>query len=181
MKIPQELKERRQFVLWKIPGKKKEKQPAGVNKRGRFVFKEWGNPENWLTYDEALELVRQGKAGGIGFAFNGNGFYGVDLDNVFIDGVLIPEAQDIVNTLDCYTAYSSSGEGLHILVYAPSVDLLAGHGTGKHKYVFPGYEPITYIDDDREEKEKRRQVEYYQSSGYFALTGKPYKRGVVGC
>ena len=164
------MKERRQFVLWKIPGKK-EKQPAGVNKRGRLVFGEWQNPENWLTFDEAMELVKQGKAGGIGFAFNGNGIYGLDGDNVYMDGELIPEMQYIVDTLGCYTARSSSGEGLHVFVYASSVDLLTGLDQGKLTYVFPGYEPITYIDENGKEKKKYRQVEYYQSSGYFALTG----------
>ena len=105
-----------------------------------------------------MHYAKQEKRRGIGFAFNG-GIIGVDLDNVFIDGQLIPEAQDIVDTLDSFTEQSMSGNGLHVYVYAPAVTL----GITKASFPFPSYP-----------KQDKRHVEFYESAGYFAMTGKPY-------
>ena len=168
MTLPQELKDRRQFVVWGIIGRPIKKPFAYVN--DRFIDVAWNNPANWITFDEAIAVVKQGRAQGIGFCFNGGGLYGIDLDNVFIDTEngrkLIPEGQAFIDALEVFTEYSMSGNGLHIFVYAPSVDLLASLGKGKTEYIFPGYDPVI-VDGEP----KRRKVEYHQASGYIALTG----------
>jgi len=169
--IPHELKVRRQFVVWGRDTKN-PKRPHGYS-NGVFLAKDWQNPQNWMTFDEAMAFVAFGQAQGVGFAFNGSGIYGVDLDRVFIGGELIPEAQEIVDRLNSYTEWSMSGNGLHIFVYAPGLDLLGGLGKGKTEYIFPGYDPVI----DEKGKKNRRKVEYYQSTGYFAMTGKPYAEG----
>jgi len=164
--IPQELKECPQFVLYGVNplNFKQPHSPLTLSPNG------WQNPRNWGTYADAMTQVKQGKAQGIGFCFNGGGIYGIDLDLVFINGQLIPEAHDIVFQMRTFTEQSSSGNGLHIYALARSVDLLAGLGKGKTEFIFPGYEPV--IDENG--KKKWRKVEYYQSSGYFAMTGSTY-------
>jgi len=159
MTIPQELISRSQFLLWGMSaGKPKQPHSPKTLSSG-----DWQSPANWGTYDEAMRHVRQGERRGLGFAFGGNGIVGVDLDNVFIDGQLIPEAQNIVDTLDSFTEYSMSGNGLHVYVYAPDTTL----GITKASFPFTGY-PVPYP------KEDKRHVEFYESAGYFAMTGKPY-------
>jgi len=155
MTIPQELKSRRQFLLWGM-NVQRPKQPYNPK---TLSPDNWQDPANWGSYEEALHYAKQDKRRGIGFAFDGTGIIGVDLDNVFIDGQLIPEAQDIVNRLDSFTEQSMSGNGLHVYVYAPGVTL----GVTKASFPFPNYP-----------KEAKRHVEFYESAGYFAMTGKPY-------
>ena len=161
MTLPQELTGRKQFVLWGMDklAPKKPYSPKTLSPDN------WTDPDNWGTYAEAMHYVKQDKRRGLGFAFNGGGIFGIDLDNVFIDGKLIPEAQEIVDVLDSFTECSMSGKGLHIYVNAPGVDL----GITKKSFDFPGYP-----------KEERRHIEFYQSIGYFAMTldakgnAKPY-------
>lgn len=166
--IPQGLKEY-QYVVW---GRNKNelKQPFGF-RNGCFMAAAW--QKHTISFDEAMRLVKQGRAQGIGFVFNRCDIIGVDLDNVFINGKLIPEALDIVTRLNSYTEYSMSGNGLHIFVYAPGVDLLQGLSKGKTEYKFPGYPPIV----DKDGNEKSHKVEYYLSSGYIAVTGHLYNEG----
>jgi len=166
LKIPQEMKECRQFIVWGA-NTQKPKQPCSPL---TLLSDNWQHPDNWGTYDQAKQVVKAGHAKGIGFCFNGNGIYGVDLDNVFIDGKLILEAQDIVNRLDSYTEYSMSENGLHIFVYAPGVDLLGPLGKGKTKLAFPNYP-----------QDEKRAFEIYQSAGYVALTGNLYEGRDITC
>jgi putative DNA primase/helicase len=166
MNIPEKLKEYKNFVVWGI-NPQNPKQPYSPISMSPL---EWQKSENWGTFEQVMKRVNEGKAQGIGFCFNGNGIIGVDLDRVIIGEKLIPEAREIVEKLDSYTEYSMSGNGLHIFVYAPSVGLLTGLDKGKSKYIFPGYEPVI----DESGKEKRREVEYFFTSGYIALTGRMY-------
>ena len=82
MIFPQEIKGRRQFVVWGVHGKPVKQPFAYVN--GKFVDKNWNYSETLITFDEATALVERGKAQGIGIVFNGGGIYGVDLDNVYV-------------------------------------------------------------------------------------------------
>lgn len=66
------------------------------------------------TYRAADGKLHKKAIDGIGIMF-ANDLFGVDLDDVVQDGQLTAEAQDIVNTLDSYTEYSPSGNGVHIL------------------------------------------------------------------
>ena len=78
------------------------------------------DPSTWGTYDEAMNFaMRQGliagRSGGVGFEF-GNGYCGIDLDNVVLeDGRLKEFASEIVEVMSSYTEYSPSHKGLHVL------------------------------------------------------------------
>jgi hypothetical protein len=57
----------------------------------------------------------------------GNGVTSVDLDDVIVDGKIIPEAMTIVTALNSYTEVSPSGSGLLVL----ACGVLAGPGIAK--------------------------------------------------
>ncbi len=155
--IPAELKALKQFVNWGVElGAGNIKQPySPITKHSS----DWTNPANWGTFKQAYQGVLDGWAAGVGFAFNGGGVIGVDLDNCFKGGKLITEAEDIVKRLNSFTEYSLSGKGLHIYVNAPSVET----GITKTSIDFPGYP-----------KEDKRHFEIYASTGYFAMTGRVF-------
>jgi len=117
--ILQELKALNQWVNWgidadkpKIPFKPSSTKPAKAE-----------DPSTWGSYYEAVNRVKSGQAQGIGFEFNNNGIYGVDLDHVLTDGKLTAEAVWIVDLLDSYTEISPGGDGLHIFIKADGVEL----------------------------------------------------------
>ncbi|GAB5442072.1 MAG: hypothetical protein Fues2KO_24210 [Fuerstiella sp.] len=94
--IPEELKNVRQWVA-RIPN----------SKRG---MKGWNTRENWRTYDE---VVSDGKAPIFVTADN---YVAFDFDNVVGPDGEIPEyVRKIVESVDSYTEYSQSGNGLHIV------------------------------------------------------------------
>lgn len=132
-KIPQYLKDRNQWLVWKYVWKAERKKwtkpPYQVN--GHFARS--NDPGTWTTFDRALEAYKSGRFDGIGFAFaEGDGLAGVDLDDC-IDpsaGEISAEAKEIVRRfIDCaYIERSPSGEGLRI--YALGQHGRCGKGAG---------------------------------------------------
>lgn len=150
-KVPQELKDLRQWVCWlgtpdldrtekirKIPVDAKTGLPAKVN-----------DPATWCSFDEAVAASEQ--YSGIGLILTG-GYIGVDIDGAqdalaeyradpYADGNLINE---FVHTLQSYTEYSQSGNGIHII------------GRGR----LP------------ENGRRRGNVEMYDTGRFFIVTGR---------
>jgi putative DNA primase/helicase len=149
--IPAILTEKPNWVVWGVVGEP-TKAPFQPNYLARFttVPAKSGVPETWGTFAAAVDCVNKGLAHGIGYEFDGSGIYGVDLDHVIGDNVVItPEAQAIVEGLASYTEVSPSGHGLHIFVNADNANI------SRH----------------------RRQggfVEIYSNARYFTMTGKVY-------
>jgi len=143
--IPHELKALNQWVLWGV-GKDKDKHKIPYTPKEMIPAKA-GNPATWGTFKKALERVTTNKAMGVGFEFNDNCLYGVDLDKVITGGKLSKEAADIVNLLNSYTEISPSGAGLHILVKAKGINL---------------------------ESNRRGFIEIYNKDRYFTVTGDLY-------
>ncbi|MCL2426330.1 MAG: hypothetical protein FWD05_08320 [Oscillospiraceae bacterium] len=109
-----------------------------------------GTPATWSSFQAATECVSHRLARGIGFQFEGNDLYGVDLDHVIgKDGAIMPEAYNVVCSLDSYTEISPSGTGLHIFVLAPDVDIV------RHR-------------------KKDHFIEIYNKGRYFTVTGNTY-------
>jgi putative DNA primase/helicase len=114
---------------------------------GRLEAAKAGVPQTWANYNAAVECVERGWAQGIGYELDSGGIYGVDLDHVIgADGLLSPEAREIVNNLASYTEISPSGNGLHIFVTAPNVNI------SRHR-------------------KKDCFVEVYNEARYFTVTG----------
>lgn len=153
--IPNELKNIKQWVARckKIP----------INPRSLYGASSV-KPEQWGTFDEVLQV--QGKTAqwydsktkqqvtgtidGVGFVL-APPYCGIDLDHIInpSTGEIIPEAQDIINSMDSYAELSPSGTGIHI-IYKGNV-----HSDWKNK---------KHITDTAE-------LEMYQTGRYFTVTG----------
>ena len=145
--IPADLKTMKQWVCFKLEWNEKKGKNDKIPYNPRTGYKAKANdPGTWTDYDAAISAFSAGGYDGIGFEFAG-GIFGVDLDHVITqDGSIDPAAQDIIDTLDSYTEYSPSGEGVHILC----------KGT-----IPPG-------------ERKAGSAEMYSQGRFFTVTGRAY-------
>jgi primase-polymerase (primpol)-like protein len=130
-RIPAELRERRQWVVWKAVWNeekgKHEKQPFRALDSTRHASST--NTSTWATYEPDVD--------GIGYVFSADDPYtGVDLDQ----GLSAVERMAIVAALKSYTETSPSGNGVHVIVRAS----LNGHGRNR-KGPFEVYEQGRYF------------------------------------
>src|SRR5262249_43546423 len=119
--IPQELRERRSWVVWKFHGVdprtgKPRKPPYRADGKGKASSTD---PSTWTTFEAAVAAAKNG-FDGIGFALtDADPFAFVDLDGVIgEDGDIDSTADALVKTLGSYTERSQSGSGLHVVVRA---------------------------------------------------------------
>jgi putative DNA primase/helicase len=112
-KLPQELKERGAFCLWKYEERdgSRTKVPYQPNS-----FR--ADSANKATFTDYAIAVRH-RAGydGIGIGVFGD-ICAIDIDSCVEDGVLSDMAEDIIARMDTYTEYSPSGTGVRILFKA---------------------------------------------------------------
>jgi len=149
--IPALLKQKPNWVVWGIRDapQKAPFNPASLLS-GRPQPAKAGICETWSSYQTATECVRSGLAQGIGYEFNGDDVYGIDLDHVLNDAGMLPQqANEIVGKLVSYTEVSPSGTGLHIYVLAPGVSI-------------------------RHHRKKDCFLEIYNEGRYFTVTGNIY-------
>lgn len=132
-KVLEELKQERIWVcypmIWNDTGHggqgAYDKPPIDPNK---LTNGSATKPETWSDYATAAAqigkttIIKNGaslvecKIVGVGVCLQGaSSLCGIDLDSVVCDGVVTPEAQELVNLMDSYTEISASGTGLHIL------------------------------------------------------------------
>jgi len=113
--IPEELRARPQWVVWKAVGDKPDKVPHSA-RTGRKASST--DLLTWGTFEEALEAYENGQYAGVGFVFSSADPYtGIDLDNcVHEDGEIALWALEVVRYFDSYTELSATGSGLHIIV-----------------------------------------------------------------
>ncbi len=141
--IPQDLKRLKNWVCW--CGDKLPKNPyTGGNAQSN-------NPETWSSFEQAIKAVKKYSFDGVGFMFS-DGYFGVDLDKCIDNQDFIDE---FVETLQSYTEYSKSGQGIHIICKGRLPDGARRKGN----------------------------VEMYQSGRYFIFTGNIYgkKRAIRDC
>ena len=112
---------------------------------------ESNNPATWCSFDEAVGWLKSKRphkrnAWHIGFAFNGDGIAGIDLDKcVGEDGALSDFAREILAAVPSYAEYSPSGKGVHIIAKCSA----PFSGGGLH----------------------RKEIEIYGSGRFFTMTG----------
>ena len=115
--IPDELKIRPQWVVWKAVGERPEKVPYSA-KSGRKASTT--DLLSWSTFEEAYEALRFGQQySGLGFVFSsGDPFAGIDIDGCVTPrtGEVAGWAMEIARYFDSYTELSASGTGIHIIV-----------------------------------------------------------------
>jgi len=155
--IPTDLKNRKQWVLWKqitLAGKP-TKVPYQVN--GREA--DSSDPKTWSTYEAVVEHYKahSNEHAGIGYVFDPlDPFAGVDLDNCIGEGGAIePQAKSILDLLSSYSEISPSGKGIKIFVKAQL--------------------PVKVGDPQRPQlgfkHPKNPEVEIYFGKRFFTLTG----------
>ena len=113
--IPEELKVRPQWVVWKAVGDKPDKVPYSPRTGRRASSTDL---LTWGTFEKALQVCENGEYAGVGFVFSSADPYtGIDMDNcVGEDGEIALWALEIVRYFDSYTELSATGTGLHIIV-----------------------------------------------------------------
>jgi putative DNA primase/helicase len=113
--IPEELRVRPQWVVWKAVGDKPDKVPYSARTGRRASSTDL---LTWSTFEEALEASANGDYAGLGFVFSSADPYtGIDLDDcVDENGEIALWALEIVRYFDSYTELSATGSGLHIIV-----------------------------------------------------------------
>ena len=140
--IPLELRERRQWVVWRYEermGKKPTKVPVRASDcRTRASTTD---SSTWTSFDDARDAVTFAGLPGIGYVFTADDPYvGIDLD----DGLSAADRGAIMDVLDSYAEASVSGNGVHVIVRAS----LNGHG-----------------------RNRRGPFEVYETERYFCMTG----------
>ena len=144
--IPEELKELRQWVAYKLVPRRNGKM--GKVPKNPFTGEnaKSNDPDTWGTFDSAVTAVDLYDLDGVGIQL-GNGLHGIDLDGVVTDTGYTPEATDIIKTMNSNTELSPSGTGVHILAYGPLPK------SGKTKLT------------------KTTEIEMYDSGRFFTVTG----------
>jgi putative DNA primase/helicase len=142
--IPQELRDRDQWVLWRFEerGGRRTKVPLAAREWESGTRASSTNPETWAPFRAALDCVEIGGVGdGVGFVFSADDPYvGVDLDQ----GLSEPDRAAILLALDSYSEASVSGGGVHVIVRAT----LNGRG-----------------------RNRRGPFEVYERGRFFVVTG----------
>jgi len=116
--IPEELKNTKQWVCYKATprGNKITKVPV-YPISGNSI--DANNPNNWLSFAEAIEYIGRKKITGVGFVFtNEDNYVGIDIDGcVDSDGQFNQNAKEILSYFEgkAYAEYSPSGKGIHII------------------------------------------------------------------
>lgn len=137
------------WVLWKYVdrGGKPRKvpyQPSGAPAKTN-------DPSTWTSFAKAQEVLASSDAySGVGFAL-GDGWAGVDLDDVIVDGETKPWAEDLLASLNSYSEISPSGSGVKVFVKGDFPD------QGKNQKLADG-----------------SGVEVYCQGRYFTVTGDHY-------
>jgi putative DNA primase/helicase len=111
-KIPLEMKERKQWVLWKQDSER-GKVPYSTNGMRASST----NPDTWNSFEEILQKYSNGEYDGIGYMFhNSDPYTGVDLDDCIKGRKMSEEAKSTIIALNSYAELSPSGTGAHVIV-----------------------------------------------------------------
>ena len=112
-KLPQELKERGSFCLWKY--EERDGRMTKVPYQTSGLRADSTNKATFTDYATAISL--RDKYDGIGIGVFDD-ICAIDIDHCIEDGTLSAMAEDIINRMNSYTEYSPSGTGVRILFKA---------------------------------------------------------------
>lgn len=146
--IPEQMKKLPRWLCWQLqPAEPKAQKVPMTPQNGRLVKASVTDPENWLTFDEAISYFNHGLCSGIGFALTDTSpkVCCVDVDHCFCaDGSLTSEAQAIIEICkNSFVEKSQSGTGIH----------------------------VWFIDDQFAGGRRKGNVEIYAAGRYIAMTG----------
>jgi putative DNA primase/helicase len=168
-KIPDYLKSRKQWLLWRYETPPKAKKPTKVPYQINGKKASTTDPATWNDFYACVKALRSGGYDGIGFVFaKGDGLTGADLDHC-LDATGQPEpwAKEILEQFRVtYVEITPSGEGFHIICF--------GKPVGKRRQK-KWKKPDADIDEG---------VEIYDhtSPRYFTVTGNAVNTaGITDC
>ncbi|HHV24456.1 MAG TPA: hypothetical protein GXX65_07975 [Methanosarcina sp.] len=127
-KIPAELKDYNQWVLWKLELRGKDgkltKIPYSPNYNGRAKP---NDSSTWSSFEKAIEVYEKipGEYSGIGFVLSKNDpFIGIDWDDVrdSTTGEFEPGIMEEITNLNSYAEISQSGTGAHVICKGSPLD-----------------------------------------------------------
>lgn len=148
--IPAALRERPQWLVWKLEAKPGAKKPAKMpyyasGNRRTGVQGSDKDRAALVTCEAAQAAMARHGADGIGVAFlPGDGLIGIDLDHA-VDadtGELSPRAQAIIGACGSYTEWSPSGAGFHIYVLG-TTETAKDNGIGVEMFCGRQYFTVT--------------------------------------
>lgn len=116
--LPDEIKDSKQWVLWK-------KEPKKDGKEGKVPYQPNGkrarsnDPSTWYKLSTVI-TVYQDVGGFDGICWMMPTIPGdiifIDIDHCIIDGMIEQWAEEVIKRFNSYTERSQSGNGLHILI-----------------------------------------------------------------
>src|SRR5262245_31006491 len=145
MNIPTAMRNAARWMIWRASSDPKTghilKKPLDPRTKKPFVRgSNWQtDPARWVSYDEAVSTGEN-----LGFVL-GDGFAGIDLDDVIESGKILPWAQAIIDQFNTYAEISPSNTGLKLFMHGR----ISGDAIGK-----------------------RAGVEIYDRKRFFTVTGK---------
>ena len=155
--IPEELKARKQWVLWKTITRAGKPTKVPYDTTGREG--DSSDPSRWESYADVVAAYQKGGYEGIGFTFDTlDPYAGVDLDHcVNPDGSIKPKAKAILDKLNGYSEISPSGKGIKIFCKA-KIPVSIRKKEGKYQQGFNS-------------KKADLEIEIYYGNRFFTLTG----------
>ncbi len=145
--MPPELCNLPRWVVWK--GAKVPYCPGAVNSKASAT-----DPGTWASFEQARTAYDEGGYLGVGFALNGDGIVGIDLDRCVTDTTPSEASIELMMSIGCtYIEFSPSGTGLRGFGYADPLQ------KGK-RGILDGL-----------------NVELYANARYLTVTGHPLLRG----
>jgi len=119
-KIPAELKELNQWVIWKAIQKKGQKKPAKIPYQINGQEAKTNTPNTWNSFTKTKNAFCNGNGkcyNGVGFVFSENDPYvGIDFDNCIDEnGNIFSTVLNWIKKFGSYAEYSQSGTGIHII------------------------------------------------------------------
>ncbi|MES1047213.1 DNA primase [Heyndrickxia oleronia] len=146
--IPTELKNTPHWILWRQEERNGKMTKVPYQFNGEMALS--NEKRTWSTFPTIIKYFNEGDYDGIGFMFSKDDpFIGIDIDHCVSEGALSELAEDVIETIQSYTEYSPSGEGIHII--AKGKLPLKGPGTGR--------------------KNSTLGLEVYRHGRYFTFTG----------
>lgn len=146
--IPTELKALPQWILWRK--EKRNGKPTKVPYQVTGEMAQANNRRTWSTFATAVKFYLEGDYDGIGFVFSRQDNYiGIDIDKCVVDGKTNTLATEVIDTLDSYTEFSPSKNGIHIIIKGNLPQSVLGTGR----------------------KNTKHGLEIYSYGRYFSFTG----------
>ena len=140
--FPEILTSANKWICWKYETINGRKTKVPYNPKNKQKAKSI-DPNTWGSYHKAMKAIGYN---GIGYVFNGDGIFGIDIDHCINEETnqLDEDIKEMILLLDSYTEKSPSGYGIHII----------GLYTGENK-----------------QGQRKEKYEMYFTGRYFTMTG----------